>query len=368
MKKTLFFAVLLVLAAAVFANDLPNRRIFIEGHAIRPDQTEYFLWNFYAEAVGTGYPVTNNIDEAAYIFRFTVRSNTQRHLDNNLYILTISLITTSDNVEVVTLDFFFTSLDEMYEYNRTLFLRGVSYIPPYTEDDMIIEIYEITEVDQTWKNKLFYLRASLDYPVTIYNLQPTGLYNKTGVFFDNGNPDLFRTMPLHHIINALPGATLGAEWQFLNFMSVEFNLKFSLGDTRTNSFVNIAAGYELKFPLKFFTNFVITPYVTLVTPINVSKVFYQFTPFALGGGIQAGVSGGKNGSFFIDVNFQFSFTDAGMHNPYGGLYPSPDVIYYKRYVVGLGIGYKFGFGSREKKQSAVNADADAEADVNEEEI
>ena len=346
MKKILFFSVLLVLAAVSFANDLPNRRVFIEGYGIRSDYIEYFLSNFNAEAIGTGYPVTNNIDEAAYIFRFGVRSNNDRQLDNNLYILTISLITTSDGVEVVTFDFFFSSLDEMYEYNRTLFLRGVSYIPPYTENDMIVEVYEIAEVDQTWKNKLFYLRASFYYPITFFILQPNGLIGGAGVYQNNDFDNPGHVMPLHHIINPMPGAVFGVEWQFHNFLSMEINLKLSLGDTRSNYFLNIAAAYEFKFPLKFFTNFVITPYIAMETPIQFSNIFHNYPLFALGGGLQVGVSGGKNGSFFIDANFLFSFTDAVMRNPYGELYPYPDRIHYKKYVIGLCIGYKLGLGTR----------------------
>jgi len=342
MKKTLIFAILFVLAAAIFANDLPNRRIFIEGTALRQDQTEYFLWNFYAEAVGTGYPVAENIEDAAYIFRFSVRSNIDRNIDSNLYVLTISLITTTDDVEVVTLDFFFTTLDEMYVYNRDLFLKCVSYIPPYTEDDLIIEI---TDIDTSWKNKWLYLRASFDYPITFYLLQPEGLYQKIAVYDDTGNT--FRVDTQDHKIYPMPGITIGLEFQFLDFMSIELNAKAVLGDTRNNTFINIAAGAELKFPLKFFKHFVISPYLAFAMPFTVSEtVFKEYPPFTVGGGIQAGVYGGKSGSVFIDVNFMLSFAKAGMHNQYGELFPKPPVIYYERYVLGLGIGYKFGFISR----------------------
>ena len=348
MKKTLIFSVLFVLTILVFANDLPNRRIFIEGTALRPDQTEYFLWNFYAEATGTGYPVTDKIEEAAYIFRFNVRSNIDRNIDNNLYVLTISLITVPDDLEVLSFDFFFSSLDEMYQYNRMLFLNAVNYIPPYTEEDLVIRVTEINELDTSWKDKWLYLRASFDYPITFYVLQPTGLVGGAGAYRGDNFDAPDDTMPLHHIINPMPGLTLGVELQFLDFMSFELNAKIVLGDTKSNAFINIAAGAEIKFPLKFFKHFVIAPYLAFSSPFTISPVFKEFPRFALGGGVQAGVNGGKNGSFFIDINFMFSFSKAGMHNQYGELFPHPSVIYYNRLVIGLGIGYKYGFIARKQ--------------------
>jgi hypothetical protein len=346
MKKILFFAALFFIAASSFAYDLPNRRIFIEGAAVRPDQTEYFFFFFFAEAVGTGYPLTVDIEEAAYIFRFDVRSNIDRNIDNNLYVLTISLITIPDNAEVVTVNFYFSSLDEMYEYNRSLFLSAVSYILPYTEDDMIIEVIEVTEIDTAWKDKWLYLRVSFDYPITFYLLRPDGLIGGAGVY-DGTFENPVSTAALDHKIYPMPGATAGAELQFLDFMSVELNVKFLLGDTRDNLFLNIAAGTEIKFPLKFFKHFVLAPYIALQTPITISGVFMDFPRFSLGGGIQAGARGGKNASVFVDVNFLFSFTSAGMYNPYGDqLFPYPKVIHYTRYVLGISVGYKFGFINR----------------------
>jgi len=348
MKKALIFAVFSFFAASVFANDLPNRRIFIEGTALRPDQTEYFLWNFYAEAIGTGYPVTENIEEAAYIFRFSVRSNINRNIDNNLYILTISFITASDDLEILTFDFFFSSLDEMYQHNRTLFLYAANYIPPYTEDDLVISITEINELDTSWKDKWLYFRASFDYPISFYILQPKGLFKGMSAYFgdDINNPDYFET--LEHKISPMPGITLGVELQFLNFMSVELNTKVVLGDTKSNTFINISAGAEIKFPLKFLKSFVIAPYLAFSIPLTISPIFKEYPPFVLGGGVQAGVGGGKNGSVFLDVNFMFSFSQAGMHNPFmqNDYAPNPPVIYYNRIVIGLGVGYKYGLIAR----------------------
>jgi len=340
MKKIVFLPILLALAALSFADDLPNRRIFIEGTASRGDISAFFLTNFRTEARGTGYTIVENKTDAAFTFKFNVSDNTPN--DGNRYVLKISLIKNEDNFEVLSFDFFFSDLDEMYEHNRSLFLRAVSYIPPLTEDDVA------AGHDGRWKNKWIYLRASFDYPITFYALLPEGLtgdnalHNAANTAFD----------PLDHSIMAMPGATLGIEFQFLDFMSIEVNCQASMGDTRNNSFVNIAAGAELKFPIKF-ENIILIPYGTFLYNLTISKnVFDVFPQYEYGGGIQLCARGGNHGAFFVDIKYIFSLSDTIMRNPWLAFDPAeqyapiPEQIHYKRFVIGIGIGYKFGFFDR----------------------
>ena len=340
MKKLLFFPVFVIAVISSFAVELPNRRIFIEGTAVRQDILEFFYTNFDNEAFGTGYPVTDRKNEAAFILKFDVIHNVSRYVDGNQYVIKISLINNASNFEILAFDFYFNTLDEMYHYNQFLFLRAVSAIPPITEEDMANAV-----LNTSWRNKWLYLRASFDYPITFYALQPDGLIGGSAVY--NGsyeNPD--RVSPEDHKVLAMPGWTIGFEFQFLNFMSLEFNFQFSMGDTRTNNFLNIAAGAELKFPIKYFTNFIIQPYGTFVFPIHISPVFSSFPFFMIGGGVQVGTRGGSRGAFFVDIKYLTSFADSVMRNPYGELFPNPSVIHYRRHVIGIGIGYKYGFVDR----------------------
>ena len=119
-----------------------------------------------------------------------------------------------------------------------------------------------------------------------------------------------------------------------------------MGDTRNDTFINLLAGAELKFPIKYFENFMIEPYAAFALPLMVSDIFHDFPPFALGGGLQFGTKGGKNGALFVDIKYMLCLTDAVMFNPYGELFPKPSVIHYQRFVIGLGVGYKFGFIDR----------------------
>ena len=345
MKKALFLIILTILAVSsfsdVYANDLPNRRIFIEGTSVRPDFLSFFSRTFQDEAIGTGYPIANNRNDAAYIFRFNVTEN-HDPADDNQYVIKISLVNNADNEEVLTFDFFFSTSDQIYEHSQSLFLRASSYIPPYSEDDLII----IQAYDNRWRNKWIYLRASFDYPIRFYALQPTGLLAGKGVYSGESINEADNTMPLHHVVIALPGATAGLEFQLLNFLSLEVNFQMYLGDPEKNMFYNMALGAELKIPLKFFRNIMIVPYGAFSYPLNVSPVYNTYPLYAVGGGAQLCARGGRHGAFFVDIKFLMSFSEAVMHNRYGELYPNPEEIYYNRYMIGLGIGYKLGFFNR----------------------
>jgi hypothetical protein len=323
------------------AADVNNRTLFFEGSAVRPDQLEFFNTNFRMEAVGTGYTVVDRKSQAGYIFKFDVVLNPDPN--DTQYILKISLIRNFDNFEILSFDFFFTYLDEMYPYNQYLFLRAVSNIPRYTEDELAL----IATGDASgWRNKWLYIRASFDYPVTFYQLQGKGLVGGLGVY-DGPFANPVRVSPLDNKIIALPGFTIGAEGQFLDFMSGELNLQFNFGDPLDNSFLNVAAGLELKFPLKV-SRFVIAPYVAFAFPMNImpTATFADFPKAGLGGGAQFGIRGGPNGTIFIDIKYLYYLGDAVMKNPYGKLDPNPSEIYFTRSVLGLGIGYRYGFFDR----------------------
>jgi hypothetical protein len=209
----------------------------------------------------------------------------------------------------------------------------------------------LTGEEDQWKNKWLYLRASFDYPVTFYLLQPTGLQGGIGLY--NVSPP--RVSPIGHEIMAMPGATVGVEFQRYNFLSVELNIEMNMGDTRNNYFVNTALGLELKSPIKF-RHLMLVPYGAFSYTFVVSPIFTEFPPYAAGGGAQLCVRAGKRGSVFIDAKYMFSFAgDAVMRNPYldfpegpQRIYPEPAVIRYKRSQLGIGVGYKFGILDRKR--------------------
>ena len=298
------------------------------------DHLDFFKSNFTMEANGAGYIVTSGRSEALHTLRFNVAADNSDP-DYDQYVITMSLYRNQDDAQLISFDFMFISIEEMYTFTRTLFLNATASIP----------LPIMTEEGTQW-DKWLYFRASFDYPVTFYVLQPEGLIRGVGL----SNTETHQVNALDHKIMAMPGATLGVEYQRFNFLSLELNFQLSMGDTRNNYYVNTAAGLDIKFPIKF-RNVMLVPYGEFLYTFHTSPIFSEFPPFAAGGGAQFCVRAGKRGALFVDAKYMFSFGDAVMHNFYE-LTPEPAVIHYKRSQLGLGIGYKFGILDRPKKTAA----------------
>jgi len=268
----------------------------------------------------------------------------KREYYDELYIFQLMLRNVKTG-EVVLQNVIYASVDEVYNFFPVLMHNMVTHISGSGSSSGSGS----AEENDQWKNKWIYFRASLNWPITFYLLQSTGLKGGSGLY--NTNPD--RVAPIGHEIMALPGATVGAEFQLLNFLSLELNFQLNMGDTRDNYFVNTATGLELKVPVKF-EHIMLVPYGAFVYTLNVSPIFSEFPRIAAGGGIQFCTRAGKRDAFFADVKYMLSFSDAVMHNPYWDfppsqqLYPEPAVIHYKRSQLGIGIGYKVGIIDKKK--------------------
>ena len=356
MKRTWCSAVLLLLAAVFsFADNAHDYTIYIEGTTTIAEHQVFFTENFRMEAEAFGFTVADDKADAGYTFRFDVEP-----YDSDQFIIQITLVLNESGKNLVSFSRLFTDLDEMYEYTQFLFFNAIVLIPRPVEIQTVTEVQTVTKVETVvetvaeqenddWRNKWLYVRASVEYPVSFFMLKGNGLIGGVGVYegtFDSPN----RVSPLDNRIYALPAATLGAELQFLDFMSAELKFQASMGSSADSNFVSMTAGADLKFPLKMFKNLVLQPYGTFLVPLNTPSVFSKFPFFAAGGGFQFGIKGGSSGVFFIDVNYVFSFGDAVMKNSYGELYPEPKDIHYRRSVLGLGIGYKYGFVTRKKEE------------------
>jgi hypothetical protein len=339
MRKITIFIVFIFFAVSSFAQNMSTRSLFIEGITDREDHLEFFLTNFTMEARIAGYNVTRRKAEADFTFRFVITPNMVM-IDDELrpvspedsqFALNISIVNNRNNSESVSFDFYFSELIEMYPFTQFLFHRATAAIPPFIGGDRI---------DRVWQNKWLYFRASLNYPIVFHELQPTGLIGGIaayeGLYESPGELMLLRSE-----IQPQPGITLGLEFQFLNFMSIEANIQTTLGDTSTYAFFNWAAGCELKFPIKT-QYFMLQPYIKYLYNINPSPIFSQFPSSSLGGGIQIAVRGGREGAFFIDFHYLHALGDVFMDNPYRNLAPNPASIHYNRFVLGLGLGYKYG--------------------------
>ena len=334
MKNRLFFAIFVLLAVSSFGQDVRNRYLFIEGTASRSDHQDFFRSTFAMEANGAGYVVTGTKRDSLHTLRYNVVPDNSDP-DYDQYVVTISLYRNEDDAQLVTFDFVFADISELYTFGRTLFLNATSNIP----------LPIMTGEDELWKNKWLYLRASFDYPITFYVLQPDGLIGGTGRY----DPNRGMIDPLDHIIRGMPGATVGVEYQRFNFLSLEVNFQADMGDTRDNYFINMGVGAELKGIIKF-RHIMLMPYGAFTYALRPSDVFASYPPFAAGGGAELCARAGKHGVIFIDAKYMFSFPgDAVMHNLARSFYPEPAEIHYKRSQLGIGVGYKFGLFDKKRR-------------------
>jgi len=356
MKKSLFLTVLLTLAVSSFASDLPNRSLFFEGTARDLDQITFFMNNFKMEAMSMGFKVSDFRHEAGFTFRFEIQPYSDEYEPHIKFIILISLIYNETNMEMASFGWPFGEIEEMFEHNQFLFYRAAALIPPIT-DEVLEEIVQAASAeavskaaagDGAWRNKFLYLRASVDMPISFYLLQPTGLAGgNTSVFAQGPDGDPENLIPLDHKIMPLPGLTLGTEFQFYSFFSIEANFQVFMADPWAAS-INLAVGAELKFPLELFHNFTIVPYAAFTYPFlsGFLPSFERFPPFFVGGGVYINARGHESQSFFFNINFMTSFWDAYRKNPYGNYAPEPAEIHYKRFTIGISVGYKYGFINR----------------------
>jgi hypothetical protein len=249
-------------------------------------------------------------------------------------VLTVSLLATEDAREILQFSWAFETLEEMYEWNLHLIYQAMANVP----------LTKLTGAVDTnhWRNKWLYLRASFDYPITFYavNAANTSIY----VTNPSRTEDYAR---LDHQVRPFPGLTLGIEFQFLNWMSVEGDFKINFGEPLATTFIP-SIDLALKFPIKPTRHFMIEPYGIVSFPATTAANTFQFPSIGLGGGAQLGVKGGEMGAFFVDINYIHYIGDVVTSNNFDPSRPEPARLRWTRFSLGIGVGFKVGFFNRNK--------------------
>jgi len=334
-KKCAPFVIFFLLTGAYsFAADSEKTILCIQGSGANEDQVTFFIEAFTAEAAASGYEITEqaNFKYADYGVKFEIVPNT--NVVENRFFLNISLVRIKDLAVLSSASYGFSELEDMVPYNQYLFYKLTASIPGRGAGE-----------NNAWRNKWLYIRLSFDYPITVYELKGDGLIGGSGIYsgiYENPDPT---PMPLDNRIKALPGGTLGLEVQLLNWFSIEPNVSITMEEFFGDYRYTLSAAVELKFPIKLIKNFMIEPYGIFTYPILKPDVFNEFPLFGFGGGFQVNVKGGPFGAFFIDVNYIYMPGGALMKNPYT-THPKPELIHWRRFVIGLGVGYKLGFIDR----------------------
>jgi hypothetical protein len=340
MKRIGCYLVFLMLPVVFVYAQQTTIRLEIIGNA---DQVAFFQDAFSIEVLSYGYEIAGPSASAEYTLRFVISPM------GDQFILAASLVRVSDSSVLASTEYGFTELEDMLPYNQLVIFTLTSNIPREATTVTTITRVTAAEVDDSWRNKWLYLRASADFPIIFYTLKGEGLIGGTGVYKGTfENPTM--VAPLDNKFSTLPALTLGVEVQVLNFLSVEPMVQVSWEHLNDTDFYTATAGLEVKFPLKFVQNVMLEPYIGGLYPLPFSipstlDIFDSFPMLAFGGGVQLGIKIPK-GIIFLDVNYMYYWGDVGVKNNHGDLFPNPDVIHYQRSVLRIGAGYKFGLFNR----------------------
>jgi hypothetical protein len=350
MKNRVLFVVFFLAVFALAAQSRDDVRVYVApvtGGV--PEQQMFFAENFKMELTGANYAVVENREDSDYIMSLAITQDVEDSYDDDsgggmvqqiINILTVSLQDSRDNREILQFSWAFGTLEEMYEWNLHLIYQAMANVP----------LTKLTGVPDTnhWRNKWIYVRASFDYPITFYAYPDPPYIAKDPSTVSGSSLDYSK---LDHKIMPFPGMSLGLEFQFLNFMSVEGDFRLNFGDPVSTTLIP-SIDLELKFPLKPSRHFMIEPYgiVTFPTTTAAATGTVEFPRLGFGGGIQAGVKGGSRGAFFVDVNYVHYLGNVVTRNNDTNK-PYPSRTTWNRFSVGLGIGYKIGFFNRNKDEA-----------------
>ncbi|GMO48173.1 MAG: hypothetical protein Pg6C_10590 [Treponemataceae bacterium] len=279
------------------------------------EQRQYFLDNFKMELEGAKYPVVDSLGESQYSLPLSISDNPYFGEEGEeKFILTIVLIRTKGNSEVVRFEFPFTDLQEMYEWNLFLVYRTMGNAVAYYD-------YEAEEMPAApksgpgdrWRNQWLYATGALGVILGYY--VPPGT-SRLGMGF------------------IMPVGSLGAECQFLNFMSAEVDAKMRLLNNGKDFAYSPTLAVLLKGIWKPRTSFMIEPYAGAEGSLGDAPKLSGLC------GVQFGFEGGARSAFTLDIGVTVSFL--------GTVRVADGHDYSLAYVCVAG-GYKFGWFDRKKK-------------------
>jgi len=359
--RCIFLVLLIATAASVAAQSRDAVRIYIPPVvAVDYVQADYFQKNFAMELTGAGYTVTEDVMQADYSMRLRVRANMAVSADGtpgpvppgeNQYTLQITVMRNSDNAQIVAFSFGFSELEEMYHHNLTLVYQAMANVPLSRSDgDKTLVRFMVGKDEERkdwWQNKWLYFRLSIDFPIIYDRIRPDGLYDGS-IFEGDSIEDPGQHSKVAREITAMPGATAGLEFQFLNWMSLEANFQVRLWDAVGFVFIP-GIGLQLKFPIKPSNHFMLEPYGAAVISLNNDDRYIAFPRYSVGGGLQFGIRGGKAGVLFFDANYMYSLSEVVTYNS-SDLFPHPEELHWNRFVIGLGLGFRFGIINRGEKR------------------
>ncbi|MDR3173543.1 MAG: hypothetical protein LBU19_04770 [Treponema sp.] len=335
MKKYPLIVILTHAALVLFAQSRDDVSIFLAPTTGgTEEQQAFFDENFKMELTGANYAVSGDQKSADYSIKLNITQEIEDSYDDMageiINVLSVSLIDNEDSREILQFSWTFQNLEEMYEWNLHLIYQAMANVP----------LTKLTAVPDTshWRNKWLYLcgYGGLDL---IFG------------FYDSGNEVSFQNREYTFYPGPLFG--VGLEFQFLNFMSAEFEIFGSPYDIDAgHSAVMFGMPLLLKFPLKPSKHFMLEPYGGI--QFNTGSQRSIIPPLVSWvGGFQYGIKAGERGAIVLDVR---AVGDIGTTSlfppaeaPHHASNPNPKT--YKgidRFQLHILVGFKVGFYNRNK--------------------
>jgi hypothetical protein len=337
MKRYLLIVILTQTALVLFAQSRNDVEVFLApATGGTEEQQAFFYENFKMELTGANYAVVDDQKSADYSMNLKITQEIEDGADGTVQeiinILSVSLIDNKDGHEILQFSWAFQNLEEMYEWNLHLIYQAMANVP-------LTKITVVPETDH-WRNKWLYICGY-------------GGLNLTFGFYDSGNEISFQNRDYTFYPGPLFG--LGLEFQFLNFMSAEFELLGSpYGIDPAHSAVIFGMPLLLKFPLKPSKHFMLEPYGGI--QFNASSEGSIIPPLVSWvGGFQYGIKAGERGAITLDIR---AVGDTGTTN----LFPPAEAPHYSsntnpktykgidRFQLQILIGFKAGFYNRGKEE------------------
>jgi hypothetical protein len=276
-------------AAALHAQGRSDVKVFIAPPVSNPgikEQEDFFAEQFKSEISAAGYAITDNKDESDYTVQLTVDDNP--YADDpgeKKYSLTLALLRSAENSEIVRFSWPFTELTEMYQWNLYLAYQALANVPLTKGGDdrqpVGADIAEIME----WRNKRLYVNVG------------TGL--DMGYFIQTGTPRMAYGM-------VMPTAFVGAEFRILPFFAVETDPIKARIINNGNQYI-----FTFCFPLLLkavidFKDVMIEPYAGAEYSMAFGAT--KIPPFSVLGGVQVAFRAGKRTAFALGMEGTYSLS------------------------------------------------------------
>ena len=279
----------------------------IEGQGIGPEDNEYITEIISHEILARNYFLSSSPFDTDYLIFgniYYVDFNEDWYSPQS-YILDLALRDPRTGRDMIEQQLLYSSLDDLDYFFPLIMFNMMS---------MFGEVHVGEIIDDSWRNKEFYLGLSAFWSPRIY------IGDDTSFHYRNFGGGIFAKWHFLDFLSFMTGAEVVNDWIRLDFEDFQDLL--------------LEIPLALKFIFKPSSHFMIGTYGGIKINIPLLNNITDPSLFSWIVGVQYGVRAGP-GVFLVDPRFSMDLTRSTLHS-------SPTTTY-QRYVMQISLGYKFGF-------------------------